>query len=121
MDAHAGGRGVLVGYGKKSDNLTLWDMAEGRPLQTFVGGKPSCKMWERDPELICCAKSRKPTYGGCEKVLGYMNMVDFWKILFETCLHLDLIGQLGRPNKSHFLLLLGQRFYPFRLGVTQCW
>ena len=35
MDAFPGGRGVLLGYGKKTENLMLWDMAEERAIHVF--------------------------------------------------------------------------------------
>lgn len=35
MDALPGGRGVLLGYGKKTENLMLWDMAEERAIHLF--------------------------------------------------------------------------------------
>jgi len=40
MDAFAGGRGVLVGLGKKKDNLLLWNMAEEQVLQRFTQDGP---------------------------------------------------------------------------------
>ena len=42
MDAFAGGPGVLLGYGKKEDNLCLWDMGEEMPIQRFQGAGPLC-------------------------------------------------------------------------------
>ena len=38
MDAHAGGRGVLVGYGKKTDRSVhqfLLDLVEAKPLKAL--------------------------------------------------------------------------------------
>ena len=40
MDAFVGGPGVLLGYGKKGDNLCLWDMAEEAPKLNFQGPSP---------------------------------------------------------------------------------
>ena len=43
MDAFAGGAGVLLGYGKKQENLLLWDMAESKALRHFEGStSPVC-------------------------------------------------------------------------------
>lgn len=48
MDAVAGGAGVLLGYGKKQENLVLWDMAEDKATRHFEGhASPVCLALKR--------------------------------------------------------------------------
>eukprot|EP00435_Cladocopium_sp_Y103_P034308 s1640_g8.t2 len=52
MDALPGGRGVLLGYGKKTENLMLWDMAEERAIHVFPGLVTSISMAD-DGNKVC--------------------------------------------------------------------
>lgn len=66
MDALPGGRGVLLGYGKKTENLMLWDMAEERAIHLFPS-QPS-------PVHSCCLTKEVALSGNKDGIVAMHDL-----------------------------------------------
>ena len=64
-DGFPGGAGILVGFGRKTDNLHLWDMAEERVKASFT---------QRGPILACCLAKDVALAGASDGSIGMHDL-----------------------------------------------
>lgn len=92
MDAHAGGRGVLVGYGKKTDNLSLWNMAEGTCLQTYEG--------QTSPIFACCL-GKNFSLSGSKDGMVVQNDLETGTCIRTWQVHEGLVTSIALASDGH--------------------
>lgn len=92
MDAHPGGRGVLIGYGKKTDNLSLWDMAEGSILHSFEG--------HTSPIFSCCLGSGFALSGSKDGMV-VQNDIETGACIRTWQVHEGLVTSIALASDGH--------------------
>lgn len=92
MDAVPGGRGVLLGYGKKSDNLVLWDMGEDQVAQRFEG---------QTSQIFSCCLGRDKVLSGSKDGLIVMNDIETGTCLTAWQVHEGLVTSITLGEDGH--------------------
>ncbi|CAK9030007.1 Uncharacterized WD repeat-containing protein alr3466 [Durusdinium trenchii] len=92
MDAHAGGRGVLVGYGTKTDNMVLWNMAEDQVAQRFQG--------QTTPIFSCCLGKDIALSGGKDGMV-VLNDLETGACIRTWQVHEGLVTSIALAKDGH--------------------
>ncbi|CAJ1456481.1 unnamed protein product [Effrenium voratum] len=92
MDAVPGGRGVLLGYGKKSDNLVLWNMAEEQVVQRFEG---------QSSAVFSCCLSSDFVLSGSKEGLVVLNDIETGTCIRTWQVHEGLVNSLSLAADGH--------------------
>eukprot|EP00913_Durusdinium_trenchii_P033470 g31335.t1 len=91
MDAFVGGPGVLLGYGKKGDNLCLWDMAEEAPKLNFQGPSP----------VYSCCLTRELALSGNKEGLVAMHDLQTGKCIQTWQVHESLVTSISLASDGN--------------------
>mmetsp|Transcript_41210 Transcript_41210/g.95770 ORF Transcript_41210/g.95770 Transcript_41210/m.95770 type:complete len:509 (+) Transcript_41210:60-1586(+) len=97
MDAVSGGPGALIGFGKKSDNLLLFNLAEESVVQRFEG--------QTSPIFSCClGRSRGVALSGSKDGLIVMNDLETGTCLSAWQIHEGLVTSLTMKEDGHSVI-----------------